>query len=739
MRSRKRPSTAIVAVVGAGALAAALLSVSAAQAEPVPAPQSPVTSPAEEEEEESLPTEPVAGSLSLTFSPSFAARLRAEGITMVPIGMATLEGRTLTTPVFAPSAGPANEVVAMRGGMELTNAAGQRVRCAVLSVARSTGEMFCVQGVRDSDRAVALQLLATQADLLPVETEPSQVVTSPVSAGAKSAIRRVNTRLGARVFRTGEQVGALSITLGDPVFRASRDSRAGCDIDDVAGDNSRNRGWAVQALVNRIPKGVSVSQFDVATGEAPMPDAAPVAVGQRTPKMEGVSVTESKRIIRGSYYDTDNFWSGPTYGCASWAPFVVGQGGLDEEGVQAWNYDGNIRGLAGDPAGRSRTQWWAHARQTNYNGPTGSYTWTCRGLPTGNADTFWARVSRGTGFFGDGSDASKPDAGRAPACRDDRMRNFTLTTRYSISKLGGLEARDDQNEYPRYCSVTGNDLVGCWQEIYPLGWDRAWAFQYHVYASALRASMDSNVRIRLPNDFSDEAGTVRALTWRISDATITGAWPKFTDDAGVTRDMSGVTVPLNRQDLATPSAFTVPAGLKDTFTLAGYGRPMGNQRMTFLLTGDTDGTWTWPVSKTTGRALERPQIRITIGFTISNFDNGGSCEAKTWYDNKAFGIGRNNDSAGPHCIEGQVPTIWPLPKNADKLWQREIDEFVPDKDGVLVPNAPTTTFTATVLASCYKKDELTIQDNSPKTAPVIGADYTWNIRLAGTFTQLNGC
>jgi hypothetical protein len=26
-----------------------------------------------------------------------------------------------------------------------------------------------------------------------------------------------------------------------------------------------------------------------------------------------------------------------------------------------------------------------------------------------------------------------------------------------------------------------------------------------------------------------------------------------------------------------------------------------------------------------------------------------------------------------------------------------------------------------------------------KQAPVVGADYTWNIRLAGTFTQLSGC
>ncbi len=731
--------TMVPAAVGAGALIAALLPMTGAQAQPEPnatvAAMVVAQTTVEVTEEPQAPPPAVeGGSLKVTLSTAFLRQMRREGVRVKPVGTATRTGRTFDFPVYAPSAGPGSEAVLLTGGIKLRDRDGDAYRCDTLALTVATGELLCGRGERSTSRFTTTRLLKTTANLITPDTEPTEVVTAPVTVAADA---RVDAKLGADVLRKDQRMGTMELSVGNAPARSGRDSRSNCEVDDWASDNSINRGWAIQAMVNRIPKDISVSQFDPTTGRSPVPDAAPVTVGQRTPKMDGVSVTASKRIIRGSARSTDNFFSGSTYGCTTWAPYVVGQGGLDEAGVQAWNYDGNIRGLANDPAGRSRTQWWGHARQTNYDGPTGSYTWTCRGLPTGKADTFWARVSQGTGFVGDGV-RDQDDAGRAPECRDDNMDGFMLTTRYSISKRGGLEARSDQAEYPRYCSVEGNDLVGCWQEIYPLEWDRAWGFQYHVYASALRAVLESNATIRLTSEYVDFPET-RPLAWRISDGDITGAWPKFTDDLGVSRDMSGVATALDQQDLSTTSPFTVPAGSKGRFTLAGYGTPMGNQQMTFLLTADTDGTWEWPTSAITGRPLQRPQIQITVGYTISNFDSGKTCSAKIWYDDGAFGGGRGNDKSGPHCIEGQVPTIWPLPTDSGKLWKRQIDEFITDKDGKQVRNTPTTTFDAKVLTGCGKVDELRIQNTSAKSVPEVGADYTWSIRISGAVTDFSGC
>lgn len=737
--------TTVPAVLGAAALVAALLPITGAQAQPESTSTVGDSLVVESVKAEAVvditnspgvpAPAPAAGSLQVTFSPAFLRQLRREGVRVQAVGSATRSGRTLTVPVYAPTARPGSEAVLLTGGLALRDRDGVAYRCTSLALLVERGIVSCGRGERRTSRFTSTQFLATTANLVTPDTQPTERVSAPVII---AAARRINASLGGEVVRAGQRIGTMTLTLGDAPVRASRDSRSGCDVDDAAGDVFWiNRGWAVQALVNRIPKDVSISQFDTATGQAPMPSAAPVAIGQRTPKMEGVSVTTSKQIIRGSQHLTDNFYNGYIYGCHSQAPFVVGQGGLDEAGVQAWNYDGAVRTPANSRG--ARTQWWGHARETNYDGPTGYFTWTCRGLPTGSADTLWSRVSDGTGFTGDGGDRDRTDAGLAPECLDENMAGFTLTTRYSISKRGHLEARDDQGTYPRFCSVEGNELVGCWQEIYPLEWNRAWGFQYHVYASALRAVLDSDTRIRLPNEYSETPGTVQPLTWRISDGDITGAWPDFTDGNGERRNMSGVSTPLTQQNLSRPSDFTIPAGLKDTFTLAGYGTPMGNQQMTFLLTGDTDGTWSWPVSKVTGRSLPRPQVRITVGYTIANFDDGGSCNQKMYFDDARFGGGRGNDRAGQHCLEGQVPTIWPLPEDRSKMWRRQIDEFVTDKDGKRVRNTPTTNFEATVLASCYKKDEIVIQDNSPKTAPVVGADFTWNIRLAGTLTSLSGC
>lgn len=586
-----------------------------------------------------------------------------------------------------------------------------------------------------------------------LETYPDIRVS--IASGVRAT--QMNAGLATKPFKAGYVIGSMDLTAGTLVGSDyDLDPRTGCEIGSWAGDNSIWRGWAIQAMVNRLPKDVGVSQYsyDAAAqkGMVSGGDSPAVTVGQRTPYMEKIKTADSKKIIRGSYYATDNFWEGPSYRCNTNAPFVVSQGLLDAPSVKTWRYDGGLRTTQNNPAGAARPQWWGHARQTNYDGATGQYSWTCRGLPDNrtstdaqpNGDTRWDMVSNGVnGFFGDNAtDQMNSAAGRAPECRDLNLAGFTLTTRYSISKRGALEARNDKDEYPRYCSVDGNPLVGCWQEIYPL-WDRAWAFQNHVYASAMRANITSNATVNIPASWSSTGlAMTKPIAWRITDGRIgpsdNGAWPNFINASGQTVDASAIREKFSDQDMSKVSPFTVP-GTNTPFTVSGYGTPMGQQEMTFILTADTDGSWTWPVDKN-GRELPRPQIKMTFDYLISNYDDGGSCKEGMWYDDAAFGSGRNNDAAGAHCIEGQVPTLWPLPADSRDYWKRVHDAYITDKDGKRVRNTPNVSFDYVSLTSCLNDKELTVQDNSTKTnVPDVGADFTWEIRISGMVKSFSGC
>ena len=574
----------------------------------------------------------------------------------------------------------------------------------------------------------------------------------PLSIADDRRAAQLNAGLKREPFAAGDVIGEMDV-MSKYLLKSDydRDPRAGCEIGNWAGDNSIWRATAIQSLINRLPKDVGISQYsfgDAASkGSVVGGDSPAVTVGQRTPYMEKVTTNAAKRIIRGSQFESDNFYDGYAYGCNSNAPFIVGQGLLDAPDVKAWRYDGGLRTTQNNPAGSARPQWWGHARQTDYDGPTGNYSWTCRGTPENrtstnsqrSGDTWWSLVRSGSGFFGDSSsDNLNPDAGRAPVCRDLNMDGFTLTTRYSLSKRGGLEARNDQVTYPRSCSVSDNPLVSCWQEIYPL-FDRAWAFQNHVYASAMRANVTSNATINIPASWSASGiATVKPIAWRISDGSIGGAWPNFLDGQGNAVDLSGIETKYSRQDMSKVSPFTVP-GTNTPFTVSGYGSPMGQQEMTFILTADTDGSWTWPVDKN-GRELPRPQIKMTYNYVISNYDDGGTCRDKIWYDDDALAGGRNNDAAGGHCLQGDVPTLWPLPENKGDRWKRVPDTYITDKDGKRVRNTPNVTFEYTSLTSCLNDKELTVQDNSTKTnVPNVGADFTWDIRLSGQVKSFSGC
>ncbi len=724
---RPRRWLPLVAAGSAATLALGTLGLTAsANAKPKPAPPAPAAAT------ERVPTAPAGSIVRIRLSQSFLSSVRASGGQLVGTGSAVVRGARVQIPI----AKNYRDGYQLAGGLAIQRRGTTAFNCPEISVWTSGNRAFCGKGGTARETFIVGNAASTTSD------------DWTTSSGIR--IRIVNDKradeMGARLkgdpFDGRDLVGTMTVVTRQLLRSEPPDDRTGCWMGDTAGDNSIWRGWAIQAMVNRLPKDVGMSQYSVTTDETGTPvrgvltgpQAPAVTVGQRTPYLEKVQTKDSKRIIRGAYYDTDHWWDGPRYGCNTNAPYVVGQGLLDDKDVRTWTYDGDLRTKASASA---RPQWWGHPRQTNYDGPTGFYTWVCRGLPTGKSDTHWKRVDQGTGFFGDTTgDRSDPDAGRAPACRDLNIDGMKLTTRYSISKRAGLESRDDQSDYPRYCTVADNPLVSCWQEIYPL-WDRAWAFQYHVYASALRANITSVTQLRIPADYGGN-GTSRPITWRITDGEIPGAWPRYRDDRGNVVDLSGIESSYAGQDWSKPSPFTVP-GTGEQFTVAGYGRPMGPQEMSFILTADSDGTWDWPVHPRTGRELVRPQIKVTFGYVISNYDDGGTCKNKTWYDDDGMQGGRNNDSAGGHCLQGNVPTIWPLPEAKGNNWKRVPDVYITDKDGKRTLNRPTVSFDYTNLASCLQAKELVVQDNSSKTAPNVGADFTWNIRLAGTVTSFSGC
>jgi hypothetical protein len=703
----------------------------AAQAKPKPAPAPAAAS------EPPLPAPAATSLMRVKLSRSLLDALRRDGAVLVGTGQTQVRpGGTVEIPVE----GVFRDGVAVAGGFAITVKGKTTFICPDISIALPANALYCG---KDGTAKRTLNL-GQPAKVTKVGRDTTRANIPLRISDAKRAAQ-MNAGLRSKPFTAGTVMGEMDLVTRALLRGYPKDPRSGCDIGDWAGDNSIWRGWAVQALVNRFPRDVGMSGYSYSDGKGTLvPVTAPaVAVGQRTPYKEKINTMDAKRIIRGSWYDTDNFWDGPSYGCNTNAPFIVGQGLLDAADVKAWRYDGGLRTTRNNPAGAAKPQWWGHARQTNYDGPTGSYSWTCRGLPANqtstdrqpDGDSWWSFARQGSGFVGDGRDQSSPNGGRAPECADANLDGFNLTTRYSISKRGGLEARNDQGTYPRSCSVDNSSLVGCWQEIYPL-WDRAWAFQYHVYAAAMRANISSNTTIKIPASWTGTVEMTKPLAWRLTDGAISGAWPKHRDAQGNVIDYSAISTRASNQDWTTPSPFTVP-GTNAPFTVSGYGTPMGPQSMTVTLTADTDGSWTWPVHPKTGQELPRPQIQLNFGYVISNYDNGRSCQEKVWYDDASFSGGRNNDSSGPHCIEGQVPTLWPLPANADDAWKKRAPDSR-DKDGKVIE--PNVSFTSTSLFSCLNANEIKVQ-NVPSALPVpnVGADHTWTVRVAGQVSSFSGC
>ncbi|MFM9135261.1 MAG: hypothetical protein ACKOT0_07495 [bacterium] len=672
----------------------------------------------------------------LVLGEEFSQRLRDLGVRVLPLGNADLRGiRTLEIPVSDSFA----DGYRLDGGFRLESDKG-RFSCPALSVYPRGGRVFCLREAGPSWR------------LLSLAGEPESTYANRYYSDAPRAaapvggiVDDINGALGVALLEEGIEVGTLETVRKRPLLKASYDQRTSCEIDNWAGDNSINRGWALQALVNQIPQDVTISQLGVAKGKATLttPDPAPINIGQRTPNMEGIRVTDSKQIVRGSQYSTDHFWDGYSYSCSTNAPFIVGPGAVNDPKVKTWNYDGQLRTPSN--SGGARPQWWGHARQTNYDGPTGWYTWTCRDTPNGKSggasDTFWGKVNSGTGFVGDGSDTGAANAGRAPACQNDVMKDLKFTTRYSISKRGGLEARSDQGTYPRSCSVDGAAPVGCWQEIYSGGWLRAWAFQYKIFATALRSEISSGTRMAIPAGYEvAEDPTVRdvALSWRIVGANINegdGTWPSFTS-GGEKYDFStgDFRKGYDGQDFAKSSPYTVPGG-GSTFSLGGWGQPEGAQSMTFLLVGDSDGTWTWPTNAK-GDELERPRVRVSLGFKVSNFDDKGSCESKIMGDSSSSSTD-SDDKTGRHCIEGIVPTLWPLPSDSKQFWYRVHDAMT--KDGKPTEPNIDKAKVEVVPAACWSDTNFKFSDQSNyQTVPDVSANFTWKLYLAGAFNNYSG-
>lgn len=664
------------------------------------------------------------GATRIVLGEDFASTLASKGVRVVPLGEAKLLGeRTLEIPLGVTE----RDGYEAAGGFRLESGTG-RFSCPRITVYPRGDLAFCLREDGDS-----LPLFGLSGEAAPTYAAGYFTDSPRAAAMASGGIStRINDALGVRVATAGAPVGEIRTVRKRPPLKASYDWRTGCEIDDWAGDNSINRGWALQAMVNLIPQGVTVSQTGVQNGRAVVttPTAPDINVGQRTPKMEQINVTDSKKFIRGSQYSTDHFYEGYAYSCHTNAPFVVGFGDINSTSVKTWNYDGSQR----KPTDSQKPQWWAHPRQTDYNGPTGWYTWACRGTPngkTGNAsNAFWGKVDSGTGFVGDGQDRNASSAGRAPGCQDNVMKDLKFTTRYSISKRGGLEERND-SDYPRDCTVEGAAPVGCWQEIYSGGWLRAWAFQYKIFATAMRAELSSETRITVPGAFDpDNAGFSKPLSWRIVDASINnGTWPSFTSE-GKEFDFSDAafTKSQDRQDWATLSPYTVP-GSRGTFTLGGWGTPEGMQTMSFLLVGDSDGTWQWPVNQSTGEPLERPRVRVNLNFKVSNFDDGGSCNKKIDGDNSLSATDKE-DTRGRHCIQGVVPTLWPLPADASNNWRRIHDA-----------NAkPSITTEVKPLASvCWNTEKFAFNDESKlASVPDVGADFTWRLFLAGSYSNYAG-
>ena len=482
-------------------------------------------------------------------------------------------------------------------------------------------------------------------------------------------------------------------------------------------------------LQNDIPRGITISKWmlgdpipgtgkrkKVGTvygkGRLVTPEAPEVWLGQRTPLLEGGSVTDAKKITSGASFLTDHWWgSMDNVGCQTNIGYVIGQGKSDV--ATAFNYDGDIWRAGVE-------KWWALPKEYAREGQMGYVKFTCRGTPTGKVDTYWEKVNTGDGFRG--SSLSKAnnqqEAGRAPACQDEVFKDSRVRHFWDMTYYGNSEPRTN-----RGCTTDSRyNTLGCYQLMYQGPWKRTIRFETHAWAPALKARIASSATITIPAKYSTadvQRSVTRKLSWRVTDSTISGSWPSGYRESRFTK-------PGSPEAFQTLSPYTVPAG-GDRFVLSGWGNvKSSDQYMEFRLTADTDGTWVWPTDPVTGDPMERPAVVIRVGYTLGNFDsNSGSCTAGEYWKN----LKPLRDDA---CIQGFVPTTWGVPTDQG---ERERRVFRSGKDANGNEMGSTATFKSTPISGNWLDSELKVQNLSTDAPGTVSANVSWDINLSG---QIDG-
>ena len=481
-------------------------------------------------------------------------------------------------------------------------------------------------------------------------------------------------------------------------------------------------------LQNDIPRGITISKWLPAAKAAKYrtdtkarvkvgadsyslvtPEAPEVWLGQRTPYMDGGTVTDAKQILSGSSFKTDHWWgSMDNVGCQTNIMYAIGQGKSDVASAIGYN---------GRPVREGVEKWWGIPKEYSYEGPKGYVKFTCRGTP-GASDSgyFWNKVNSGAGFTG--SDASKgvdPQAGKAPACQDEVFKDSRVRHFWDMTYYGNTEPRT-----ARGCTTSSsNSTLGCYQLMYQGPWKRSIRFETHVWAPAMKTRISSTATIVIPAKYSTETpkrSVTRRLSWRITDANISGSWPSGYRQSRFTK-------PSKPSDFELPSPYTIPGG-GQSFLLSGWGSIAdARQVMEYRLTADTDGTWNWPVDPVTGEEMERPSGTVKVGYQLGNFDdNSGSCTSgEYWNDLKPS----RNDA----CIQGFVPTVWAVPTDQG---QRERRVFPTGKDANGKDVTSSAYFTWTPIpGQNWMDSQLKVQNVTTDAPQTVSANVTWTIRLAG--------
>ncbi|MFZ4511537.1 MAG: hypothetical protein ACOYNJ_11310 [Candidatus Nanopelagicales bacterium] len=479
-------------------------------------------------------------------------------------------------------------------------------------------------------------------------------------------------------------------------------------------------------IINEIPQQVTVSRTKPG-GAMPtkvQTDTTPVWLGQKTPYMDGGNTTDHKKYLQGSTYDTDYWWNKQNYdGCYTEIPFVVGPGDGANALQSTYGYDGKLYGR--NDNWRGKGNWWAFPKVWGTTkGVSGFHSWTCRGPvnPDNTSSVYWKKVSEGSGFFGDNdNDRKNRDAGRAPACQDNRLKDLTIRSHFDQSYYGNLEksVRDDMR-----CEVSGgSNAIGCWNELYGGPWANTWRQTTHVYGVTVRATLQSSAEIDIPIEYR-QAGepSKRRLSWVITQAeNYGGTWP--TGSRGLTDN----TVPSG--DEVTP--FTVVGGLPgrtEPYQIGTWGNVNNaEQKLKFRLTATTDGTWSWPVNDQ-GEELLRPSVDLVFKYTLNDFNyQGKSCgETKngkgTWTDKQP-------------CLFGLVPTIFQVSDNIEQNERR--DPLLNEKKQPI----STADWRFEAVQGGWNTSDLKVQqvgdfDWGAAGGRHVGANAKWNINLSGIITNL---